>query len=104
MYADGRGLAEDAADAAQWFRRAATQSTAGAQYDFRIVYADRREVPQDDVNILMWLELAAARSTGAVKELVGESRDTIAQRMTHNQIAEAQRRARAWDAIQQRDP
>ena len=52
----------------------------------------------------MWLNLAAARSTGEVRDLVIHSRDTVAQRMTQNEIADAQRRAREWDAAHPREP
>jgi hypothetical protein len=50
----------------------------------------------------MWLDLAAARSTGELQESVIRSRDTVAQWMTLNQIAEAQRRAREWDTVRPR--
>jgi hypothetical protein len=52
----------------------------------------------------MWLDLAAARSTGELQESVIRSRDTVAQWMTLNQIAEAQRRAREWDTALPREP
>jgi TPR repeat protein len=68
------------------------------------MYADGRGVAQDDVKAHMWLDLAAARSTGELQESVIRSRDTVAQWMTLNQIAEAQRRAREWDTALPREP
>ncbi len=97
-YADGRGVAQDEAEAVRWFRRAMAQPSLGGMY-----FADRG-VAQDDVNTHMWLDLAAARSTGELQESVIRSRDTVAQWMTLNQIAEAQRLAREWDAAHPREP
>jgi hypothetical protein len=44
----------------------------------------------------MWLNLAAAQSTGEGRDQMVEGRDAVAERMTAEQIAEAQRRAREW--------
>ncbi len=67
------------------------------------MYGDGRGVPQDDMTAHMWLNLSAARSTGEVRDRAITSRDTIAQRMTRNQIAEAQRRAREWGGAHPRN-
>ena len=98
MYFAGRGVSEDAVEAVRWFRRAIAQPSLGGMY-----FADRG-VAQDDVNTHMWLDLAAARSTSELQESVIQSRDTVAQWMTLNQIAEAQRLAREWDAAHPREP
>ena len=92
MYDDGHGVAEDATEAVRWFYRAAAQSVVRTQYDSRVIYANGREVAQDDVTHL-WFDLAVARSTGDIRDSVVQSRETIAQRMTRNQITEARRRA-----------
>ena len=44
----------------------------------------------------MWLSLAAAQSSGENRDLAVKNRDRVAERMTAEQIAEAQRRAREW--------
>ena len=49
-------------------------------------------MPQDDVSAHMWLNLAAA--TG--HEDARKARELVAARMTREQIAEAQARAREW--------
>ena len=72
------------------------------QFSLGDAFAADRGVGQDDVNTHMWLDLAAARSTGELQESVIRSRDTVAQWMTLNQIAEAQRRAREWDTVRPR--
>jgi TPR repeat protein len=93
MYSDGRGVTADTTEAARWFHRAAVQDVARTQYDSRVVYANSREVAQDDVTIHLWFDLAVARSTGDIRDSVVQSRTTVAQRMTRNQITEARRRA-----------
>jgi TPR repeat protein len=104
MYTAGRVVARDEVEAVRWYRRAAEQGHAVARVSLGVMYADGRGVAQDDVKAHMWLDLAAARSTGELQESVIRSRDTVAQWMTLNQIAEAQRRAREWDTALPREP
>jgi len=52
----------------------------------------RKGVPQDDVLAYMWFNLAAARG----EKYAGDLRDDLAQHMTSEQIAEAQKLARDW--------
>ena len=101
MYADGWSPGQDGTDAEGWFRRAVAQGFDRAQYDFRVVYSDDRGVGLDDVTTHTWLDLAASRSTGEVQDLVASLRESVAQRMTRNQITEAQRRARVWGTARQ---
>ena len=44
----------------------------------------------------MWVNLAASRSQGAALEKRAEEREALAERMTPDQIGEAQRLAREW--------
>jgi hypothetical protein len=59
MYADGRGVPQDDAEALRWWRLAAEQGGAEAQYNLGNMYADGRGVPQDDAEALRWWRLAA---------------------------------------------
>ena len=52
----------------------------------------------------MWRNLAASRETGEDRELSVEARDAVASLMTAEQLAEAQRLAREWDAAHPREP
>ena len=55
----------------------------------------------------MWLSLAVARASAAGRDdhdTYVEVRDAVAQQMTAEQIAEAQRLAREWKPIDQRKP
>ena len=96
MYDAGRGVPQDAAEAARWYQRAAAQGIAEAQFRLGRMYARSDGVPEDDVLAHMWLNLAAAQSTGEEHERHVEGRDTVASRMTREDLSEAQRRAREW--------
>jgi len=52
----------------------------------------------------MWFNLAASRATGSYREIGVIRRDEAAARMTPEQIVEAQRLARDWDAAHPREP
>ena len=97
-YSQGEGIPQDVAQAIRWFRRAANQNDAGAQFSLGSMYMNGEGVLQDYVEAHMWLNLAAAQPS----ELLREVRDAVEERMTSEQIAEAQRRAREWKPIDQR--
>ena len=48
MYDTGVGVAQDAAEAVRWFRLAAEQGDALAQFDLGVMYATGGGVPQED--------------------------------------------------------
>ncbi len=131
MYAEGRGVPQDDAEAAAWYRRAAEQGNALAQTNLGFVYGTGRGVPQDEVEAFVWYRKAAeqgladaqlilgrrydigkgvpqdyvqahkwynlAASRGSdISDIARSFRDTVAEVMTREQIAEAQRLARKW--------
>ena len=98
MYAKGRGVPQDDAEAAAWYRRAAEQGDADAQFGLGAMYAEGRGVPQDDPEAHTWLNLAASRLTGELRERAVTARDAVAERMTFADRSKAQRRAREWHA------
>ena len=102
MYDGGRGLPppEVVAKGVAIYSPAAEQGSAMAQLYVGLMYAKGHGVPQDNVTGHMWLTLAASRLTGEPLngDLAVVARDVIAERMTREQLAEAQRRAREWDA------
>jgi TPR repeat protein len=99
MYGEGRGVPQDYVEAARWYRLAAEQGDAQAQYNLGLAYARGEGVTQNVVDAHMWFNLAAARfpandtrnRTAAVK-----NRDAVASEMSSEQLAEAQKRAREW--------
>lgn len=92
MYVSGHGVPQDYATAASWFRKAADQGNAFGQNSLGAMYRDGRGVPKDDVEAYKWYNLAAAQGD----KNAAEWRDELAARMTHSQIAEAQKLSLAW--------
>ena len=90
MYANGRGVLQDDAEAVRWYRMAAEQGNTTAQYNLGLMYASGRGVLQDDVLAHMWWNIGGANGDAGGSE----NRGKIEQRMTREQIADAQARAR----------
>ena len=80
----------------RWYRLAADQGYASAQFNLGVMYGTGEGVPQDYVAAHMWFNLAAAQSSGDDREHFVEARETAAALMTSEQIAEAQRLSREW--------
>ena len=79
--------------------KAAEQGYALAQVNLGLLYANGQGVPQDYVQAHMWVNLAGAQMVvpGAINR-----RDKLEKEMSPEQIAEAQRLARAWLAQHQK--
>ena len=59
MYAEGRELPEDDAEAVRWYRMAAEQGEAGAQFALAAIYARGDGVTEDDAEAMRWYRMAA---------------------------------------------
>jgi TPR repeat protein len=59
MYANGLGVRQDYAEAWIWYRRAADQGDAEAQYSLGAMYAKGKGVPQDYAEAAIWYRKAA---------------------------------------------
>ena len=90
MYGNGEGVPEDDALAVKWWRKAAEQGHVKAQYNLGVAYDRGEGVPQDYVLSHMWSNLAAAQGNESAKE----NRGILANHMTADQIAEAQKLSR----------
>jgi hypothetical protein len=55
----GEGAAQDYAQAAQWYLKAADQSHALAQFNLAIMYAAGQGVPRDESKSMGWMQKAA---------------------------------------------
>ena len=73
-----------------WYRLAAEQGDAFAQSMLGLMYNFGMGVPQDYVLSHMWNNLAAAQGD----EDAVENRDSIAEKMTPQDVSEAHRRAK----------
>jgi len=96
MYDNGQGVPQDYQEAIRWYLAAAEQGDAGAQNSLGVRYQRGQGVPQDYIQAHMWYNLAASNLTGEDREMPVKNRDLIAEKMTAEQIAEAQRLAREW--------
>ena len=94
-YEIGRVVPRDYAEAVRWYRLAAEQGDADAQSTLGLMYGLGRGVPRRDyVQAYMWLNLAMSRVSGENATKFAQTRQSIAKKMTGEQIAEAQRLAR----------
>ena len=72
MYADGRGIFKDDAEAVRWYRMAAEQGSTTAKFKLGSMYADGRGVLKDSVIAHMWLNIASANGEEDAMELRGQ--------------------------------
>jgi uncharacterized protein len=102
MYSEGQGVPQDHAEAANWYRLAADQRHPRAQYNLGLLYAAGEGVEQDNVRAHMWFNLAVAQfpaSDARYRTAAVNSRDLMANKLTREQIAEAQKLAREWQSM-----
>jgi uncharacterized protein len=101
LYQLGEVVPQNYTEAAKWYRRAAEQGLAVAQFALGAIYARRQGVPEDLVRAHMWLSLSAAHAAqirGAQKLArdAQELRDNVAQNMTPEQLMEAEQLTQGW--------
>lgn len=96
-------MPQDYAQAASWYRKAAEQSNARAQYFLGRLYDKGRGVPQDFAEAYFWLDLAAA-GRPPLAELAAKHRDEAASHLTPADLSRQQERARKWFEEHQAKP
>ena len=95
----GRGVWQDHALAARWYRMAAKQGHAAAQFNLGGLYFDGQGVPKDLVRAAVWFTLAAtAGFDGATR-----NRNSVFTLLSVAQIADVQQQARACRQNSYRD-
>jgi hypothetical protein len=90
-YNMGLNAPQDDAEAFLWYRLAAEQGHAAAQLDLGYQYA-KPGLLQDLVYAYLWFDLSASGG----QEIANRNRDVLEQRMTPEQIVEAERLSREW--------
>ena len=88
MYDNGEGIPEDDKEAVKWYRLAAEQGNAEAQYNLGTMYGNGTGVVQDFIYAHMWWNIAA--SNGVDKG----NKEKVEEMMTTSDISEAQKFAR----------
>ena len=96
MYDNGRGVVQDYAEAVKWYRLAALQGHANGQNNLGFMYGNGQGVVQNYVKAHSWYNLSAVSGNA----MAIENRDSVAKRMTPQQIADAQKLARDCQARQ----
>ena len=71
MYGKGEGVPQDAAEAVTWYRKAAEQGDAEAQYSLGVMYDTGEGVPQDDATAVRWYCLAAEQGIARAQYSLG---------------------------------
>ncbi len=69
-YADGKGVAQNEAEAVRWYRKAAEQNHAEAQYWLGACYADGEGVTQNDAEAVKWYRAAAEQGHAKAQSIL----------------------------------
>ena len=100
LYFSGRGVPNDYGEAITWFRKAAMQGHGPAQYLMGAMYREGWAVKRDYVEAYMWYSLAIPKAAEVLavdrRYDPAKSRDEVAAKMNQFQIADAERKAKAW--------
>jgi uncharacterized protein len=89
LFLDGKGVPQNPAEAANWFRRAAEQDYTQAQHNLGAMYGTGQGVRRDLVQAYKWLNICAAKGNAGCTT----QRDLIAKKLKPAQVAEGQRLA-----------
>ncbi|MBQ26539.1 MAG: hypothetical protein CMH81_00125 [Nitrospiraceae bacterium] len=97
MYYYGKGVPQNNQEALNWYTKSAEGSYAIAQVNLGKMYELGRGVLPDAIQAYKWYTLAVADvSIQETRDRVIERRDELAQKMSQQEIAEANRLAREW--------
>jgi uncharacterized protein len=97
FYSTGQGFAQSDTEATKWFRRAAEQGDDEGQYELAGAYFFGHGVPQDYIEAHKWANLAVSRAPNeTTRQSHLEMLQAIEEKLTPEQIAEAQKLAREW--------
>lgn len=95
-YYNGKGIAQDFAQAAVWWRKSADQGYAYAQNNLGVLYNLGKGVPQSFSEAYFWQNLAAAGANGEWQEKFAQNRDESAGRLSAWERLRVQKRAAKW--------
>lgn len=102
-----QGVEQDYTEALKYYLKAAERGHLRAQFAAGSMYASGQRVTQNYVQAYKWLNLAAIGSLSNSDPQIPKAenlRDSVASRMTQQEIAEAQQESKEWESkyIQQR--
>ena len=71
MYDNGEGVLKDEAEAVKWFRLAAEQGDAKAQFNLGLMYDNGEGVLKDEAEAVRWFRLAAEQGVATAQFNLG---------------------------------
>jgi len=71
IYDSGKGVLQNHAEAASWYRKAAEQGDAGAQTTLGVMYENGVGVPQDNKEAVSWYQKAAEQGYAEAQYILG---------------------------------
>ena len=93
LYETGRGVAEDLAQAAAWYQRAALQGLTQAQFNLALLHQTGRGVEKDGTEALYWLEIAARHGAGEEQAQAADAAMQLAEILPVEDVDDARARA-----------
>ena len=87
---------QDYPTSVEWYRLAAEQGRAEAQFHLGGTYGLGQGVPEDPIQAHKWPNLAASRMSGERFEEIKKTRDLLADEMSVDQLDTARRLAAEW--------
>ena len=72
MHETGQGVPQDYGEAVRWYRRAAEQGIARAQFNLGLMYVKGQGVPQDDGEAARWYRKAAEQGDPDAQNNLGK--------------------------------
>ena len=85
----GQGVPQDYAEAVKWYRLAADQGFAAAQFNLGTMYYNGQGVPKDLVEAYAWWFISAAGGDADA----ANNRNVAASELTPDQLSQTQKRA-----------
>jgi TPR repeat protein len=71
MYDEGQGVSQDDSEAVRWYRKAADQGYATAQYVLGSMYRNGQGVPRDNAEAVGWFQKAANQGDATAQRALG---------------------------------
>jgi TPR repeat protein len=75
----GQGVAKDEVEAVKWYRKAAEQNDAEAQYNLGLCYANGQGVAKDEAEAVKWYRKAAEQNDADAQYNLGLSATPLAK-------------------------
>jgi TPR repeat protein len=96
LYDNGNGVPQDFTQAAIWYRKAAEQGHVTAQFNLGVLYFNGQGNPRSYAEAYFWLDLASSGNDGTQREEWMKTRDRAAEKLTPEELSQAQQRATKW--------